>query len=331
MQSTTTPGQGAEVVSVASRERRRLGLLSLFAAIYTYALILFGGIVRITGSGMGCGPDWPRCNGRWIPPFTFATLIEYTHRLLAAGISIVVLAVFAYAIVQRARPGFSGRAGLLRPLMLGAALLIVQILLGAITVRLDLPTSVTVIHFITASLFMATLIVTAVRAGAFGDAPIRAARAADAARGAANVALAAAVLGLMVVSFGAVTANMVGAPLACQGFPLCNGNLLPAADVPAMHAHWGHRLLALLLLLHVVGAVLVARRRGASSAVVRAATASLILVLTQIAVAAALVLLYLPKPLQALHLAVGTAVWFGLVVWLSLARRDVLRDTAASA
>jgi heme A synthase len=331
MPSPTISGLDVELATGSERERRRLGSLALFAAIYTYSLILFGGIVRITGSGMGCGPDWPRCNGHWIPPFTVATLIEYTHRLLAAGISVVVLAVFAYAIVYRARSGFSGRGGLLRPLMLGAVLLIVQILLGAITVRLDLPTSVTVVHFITALLFMATLIVTAVRAGAFGDSPTRPARAADAARGAANMALAASVLGLAAVSFGAVTANMVGAPLACQGFPLCNGNLLPSADVPPMHAHWGHRLLALLLLLHTVGAALAARRRGASSAVVRAASASLILVLVQIAVAAALVLLYLPKPLQALHLAVGAAIWFSLIVWSALARRDVLHATAATA
>jgi heme A synthase len=331
MQSTTAPEIDTEGVTRDLRERRRLGALSLFAALYTYGLILFGGIVRITGSGMGCGPDWPRCNGRWIPPFTLETLIEYTHRLLAAGISVVVLAVFAYAIVHRARPGFGGRGGLLRPLMLGAALLVVQILLGAVTVRLDLPTSVTVVHFITASLFMATLIVTAVRAGAFGDAPARAARSTDEARSAANMALAASVLGLVVVSLGAVTANMAGAPLACQGFPLCNGNLLPAPDVPPMHAHWGHRLLAFLLLLHSIGAVLSARRRGASSAVVRAATVSLLLVLTQIGVAAALVLLYLPKQLQALHLAVGAAIWFSLVVWIALARRDVLHAATATA
>jgi heme A synthase len=331
MPSRTLSSVDVEPTTRDSRERRRLGSLSLFAALYTYSLILFGGIVRITGSGMGCGPDWPRCNGRWIPPFTLETLIEYTHRLLAAGISVVVLAVFVYAFVHRARPGFSGRSGLLRPLMLGAALLIVQILLGAITVRLDLPTSVTVVHFITATLFMATLIVTAARAGAFGDASLRAARGSAAAKSAANMALAAAVLGLLVISFGAVTANMVGAPLACQGFPLCNGNLLPAADVPPMHAHWGHRLLAFLLLLHVAGAVLTARRRGASSAVTRAATATLLLVLTQIGVAAALVLLYLPKQLQALHLAVGVALWFSLVVWVALARRDVLHGGAASA
>ena len=91
---------------------RRLALLSLFAAVYTYLLVVFGGIVRITGSGMGCGDDWPLCNGEWIPPFTFETVIENTHRLLAAGIGLVVLSVFGYPLFHRTSPAVSGRGGL---------------------------------------------------------------------------------------------------------------------------------------------------------------------------------------------------------------------------
>jgi heme A synthase len=310
-------------------ERRRLGLLALFAAIYTYALVVFGGIVRITGSGMGCGDDWPRCNGQWIPDFTLETFIEYAHRLLAAGIGLVVLAVFAYAVLHRRKHGFSGPGGLLRPLALAALLLIFQIALGAITVRLELPTEVTVAHFVTALVFMAMLVLTAVRAGIFGD---RSAGGTDpaVARSAARAATGAALLGLLLVALGAVTANTAGAPQACQGFPLCNDALLPRATAPGVHIHWTHRVVAYLLTLHVLAATFTAYRRGASRGVTRAASATSALVLAQIGIAAALVLSFLPRSLQALHLAAGAGIWFALVVWAALARRDA-RDTAGAA
>ncbi|MGH6691541.1 MAG: COX15/CtaA family protein, partial [Gammaproteobacteria bacterium] len=306
-----------------TQESSRLGTLCMFAAVYTLALIVFGGIVRITGSGMGCGDDWPRCNGEWIPAFTLETLIEYTHRLLAAGIGIVVLAVFAYAFTHRRRPGVAGPGGSLRPLAIGGALLLVQIALGAITVRLELPPPVTVAHFITALLFMATLIVAAVRAGALGHPrQARSGIAAGASRQAWRMAAAAAALGLVVVSFGALTANTPAAPQACRGFPLCNGQLVPPASMPPAHVHWTHRVVAFLLFFHVLGANWAAARTQLGSTVHTAAVTTLGLLTLQLAVAAALVTLPLPPRLQALHLAIGAAIWFSLVTWAALARRD---------
>lgn len=296
--------------------RRRVAVLSLIAALYTWALVVFGGMVRITGSGMGCGPDWPRCNGEWIPTFTFETLIEYMHRLLAAGIGLVVLAVLGYAFAQRRAPGIGGPGGALRPLGLAAVLLVAQALLGAITVWLELPTEVTVAHFVTAMIFMATLIVASVRAGLFGDAMPRPAP------GARRMAFTAAALGLFVIGLGAVTANTPGAPTACMGFPLCNGQFLPPRGIVAAEIQWAHRLAAFTLLLLAAGAAWNARRESVSRRVQRAANTAALLIAAQIGVAAALMLLRLPQSLQALHLAVGAAIWFALVVWVALARQD---------
>lgn len=318
---TTRSETERPVGGAGAPERRRLGTLCGFAAVYTYALIVFGGIVRITGSGMGCGDDWPRCNGQWIPAFTFETLIEYTHRLLAAGIGLVVLAVFAYALLHRNTAGIGGRGGALRPLGVAAVLLVFQVALGAITVRLELPTSVTVAHFITAMLFMAALLVAAVRTGVMGGRGPAAAW--PVARRAWRMAAAAAVLGLIVVSFGALTANTPAAPQACRGFPLCNGALLPPASMPPAHLHWTHRLLAFLFLFHVIGASIAAARAGAAEVVRRAANITLVLVIIQVAVAAVLVILPLPWQLQAVHLAVGAAIWFAVVCWAALARRQL--------
>jgi heme A synthase len=313
----------------AGRERRWLGGLAAFAAVYTYALIVFGGIVRITGSGMGCGDDWPRCNGRWIPEFTFETIIEYTHRLLAAGIGLVVLAVFLYAIRNRNREGVGGTGGALRPLGIAAALLVAQVVLGAVTVRLELPTSVTVAHFITAMLFMAMLVVAAARCGTLGDgsayasgsvAPRMTARInAAVARGASRQAIIAAVLTLLLVAFGALTANTPAAPQACRGFPLCSGELLPPPDFAPAHLQWTHRLLAFVLFFQVLWAAVSAARAGVPRAVRRAATIAALAITVQLAVAAALVTLPLPWELQAAHLAVGAAVWFVVVAWAAIA------------
>jgi heme a synthase len=318
MDTTVAPPDVTKRAMSSSPEQRRLALLSLFAAVYTYLLVVFGGIVRITGSGLGCGDDWPRCNGEWIPTFTLETLIEYTHRLLAAGIGIVILSVIGYAILRRHAPGVGGKGGMLRPLVLVAFLLVFQAGLGAITVRLELPTAVTVAHFITAMIFMATLIVAAARGGAFGNVG---GNTSPTASRAATWAMTGAAVGLIVVAFGALTANTPGAPAACTGFPLCNGQLMPASARTA-EIHWAHRLAAFTVFFVAIAATVAAKRNGAAKPVVRAGVTAISLIIAQLVVAAMLVLLRLPQELQALHLAVGAAVWFALVVWAVLAHMD---------
>ena len=117
---------------------------------------------------------------------------------------------------------------------------------------------------------------------------------------------AALVLGFVTVLFGALTANL-GAASACLGFPLCNGQVAPAGNY-LQHVHWGHRLLAYTLFGYVWWWALRTRTRGAWWVVG--------LVTLQVVVAAAMVLLGLPAPLQATHVAVGAAVWAGLVLAL---------------
>src|ERR671910_276374 len=106
---------------------RRLAWLGVGLA---FGLIVLGGVVRITGSGMGCGDHWPRCNGEWFPPLDFATAIEISHRWGGALVSVAVLAVAAVALLRhRAEPR------LVRPAAAAAVLLAVQVLLGAVTVK----------------------------------------------------------------------------------------------------------------------------------------------------------------------------------------------------
>jgi heme A synthase len=273
---------------------RRFTRLAWLAAICTYLLIILGAIVRITGSGMGCGEHWPLCNGRLLPALDLPTLIEYGHRLAAAAVSVLVTVLAAYVWWLRHRPPPSSpalpRPGVAAYVALG--LLMVQVVLGAVTVKLQLPPWTVILHLGTAMLLLATLILAA--RGRLGSPPSRA-------------GLGAVALGFVTVLFGALTANL-GAASACLGFPLCNGQVIPAGNY-LQHVHWTHRLLAFALFGYSVWWAVRSRRRGAWGVVA--------LVALQITVAVAMVLLALPRALQAAHVAVGAAVWAGLVlaVW----------------
>src|SRR6266550_3939106 len=252
----------------------RFRTLAWAAAVCTYLLIVLGAIVRITGSGLGCGDHWPLCNGHLFSPTgDIGTVIEWSHRLVAALVSVLVLAL---AVVDWRRS------------MVAVGLLIVQVLLGAITVKLELPPWSVVLHLGTAMLLLATLLMAAV-----GSSP--------GFRPGSAILLS---LAFVTVLFGALTANL-GAAAACGGFPLCNGQIWITAG-PLAWIQWIHRLLAYSLAIAVAVWTIRAPQRGPKVV--------LGLVALQICVGAATVLLGLPRALQAAHVAVGAAVWAGAVL-----------------
>jgi cytochrome c oxidase assembly protein subunit 15 len=75
-----------------------------FVLVYNVLVILFGAVVRATGSGAGCGDQWPLCAGAAIPQSPkFHTLIEFSHRMMSGGalILIVVLLVWAWRATRK--------------------------------------------------------------------------------------------------------------------------------------------------------------------------------------------------------------------------------------
>jgi cytochrome c oxidase assembly protein subunit 15 len=260
---------------------RRYTLLAWTAAAATYLLIVLGAVVRITGSGMGCGDHWPLCNGHLFPPLDdIGTVIEWSHRLVAALVSALVAALAAYAWWLRHDAQRLAYAAL--------ALLVVQVLLGAVTVKLALPPWTVILHLGTAMLLLATLLVAATSPPVPGFLVLP-----------GTIALLS--LAFVTVLFGALTANL-GAAAACTGFPLCNGQLWPSAGGLAL-VQWVHRLMAYSLAAYA--AWWAARTPGRAPKVV------LGLVALQVGLGAATVLLGLPAALQAAHVAVGAAVWAG--------------------
>src|SRR2546428_1760187 len=94
---------------------RALVYASLLAS---FLVVVWGGIVRVSGSGLGC-PDWPLCHGQFLPSLDLATRIEWTHRFLAvaSGLSLAGLVLWTLARYAADR-----------------ALLILAVLAGALSV-----------------------------------------------------------------------------------------------------------------------------------------------------------------------------------------------------
>jgi heme A synthase len=310
---------------------RTLRFLAYSTAIFAYAIIVLGFIVRITESGMGCGDDWPLCNGRLIPSFDSAeVVIEWGHRIAALTLSVLTVLLVITAHKLRDLPGGSGPGGTFRPALWVAGLLLLQSLLGALAVRLELPPHTVVLHLGTGLALLAALIVLGLRAGVHGGVtqPPE-----SLARGTGGI-IAALVLSAAVVLMGGITA-MTGAAVSCQGFPLCNGQLWPTAGGSGLpHIHWTHRLLAYGLFFHLLGLALGLGRRGASARVQSAAWLAFGLAIAQVTAGAIMVLTILPPVWRGIHAALGAGVWVGLVwlTWLvaGTAQRHRAAEAAAS-
>ena len=297
--------------------------VSLAALVLAFCQIVFGAIVRITGSGWGCGEHWPKCDGHWFPPFDRIDLIiEVMHRYLAAGLTIAVLALVVLAWRRRALAGVGEPGGVLRSASLALGIVVTTALLGAVTIKLRLDPFVIVAHLALAMSLLAALVVTAMRAGGLGS---RGVAASATSAKTWRVARVAAVLAFTVLVLGALTANL-GAAGACLGFPNCRVYASPNRGMVLLQLT--HRVIAFLFALHVLGAVLAMRRRAESRVVKRAAALALTAIALQILVAAALVETRLPPVLQSLHQAVGTLVWIAIVIFAALAHRAAEAEPA---
>ena len=281
-----------------------------------FGLIVLGGVVRITGSGLGCGDHWPRCNGEWFPPLDLPTMIEIGHRWVAALVGTVVLAMSAVAWIRHRTD-----RTLRDPATLALILLVVQVLLGAVTVKLSLPPWVIITHLANAMVLLAVIIVTALRAGRTVEGTFSRESGQGTRHSTHGLVLAAAALGFIVILFGAQVANF-NAGLLCLGFPLCNGSILPSRT-PLAFLPWAHRTLALgfLALIVALAARLSRRSDPASRALRRSAGLVVAASVAQIGIAVAMVLELLPPTLRVAHLMVGTLVWAALVVLVFHSRR----------
>lgn len=134
-----------------------LRIMTIVSALSIYVLIVVGGYVSSTRAGLAC-PDWPLCRGQIIPPLSPAVLTEYTHRVLSL---VAGIAVFATAVVAWRRPS---KDAVTVWSFLGAGLLVIQVLVGAVTVQTELEPVIVTLHLGLAVGVFAAVLITAVLA-----------------------------------------------------------------------------------------------------------------------------------------------------------------------
>jgi heme a synthase len=293
---------------------RRLAGVSLLAAL---GHVIFGGFVRISGSGMGCGDHWPKCYGYWFPPLDRPDLvIEVFHRYFAATLSTVVAVFLLMSFLRRAEAGVSGKGGVLRSAGLAFGIVIFAATLGAVTVNFRNEWWATLAHKAVAMSLLGTLSVAWVRAGGMPSLTLLTDR--PVSDKTIKGTTVAAVLALLTVMMGGMVAKWAGAAVACAGFPLCGPGSLGGG---AQHIQLTHRVLAYLTALHVVMmAVLIMRRREHRTITMLSGIAALVVVL-QIVFGALMVLGGFPIVIRSLHQATGVLLWVSTLMLTYAARR----------
>lgn len=288
------------------------------------AVILWGAVVRATGSGAGCGSHWPLCNGAVLPrEAALATKIEFGHRVTSG---LALLAVLALTVrTLRAAPGPGRRERDLRKLAwISFAFILGEAAIGAGIVLLEyVGTNASLargawmgVHLMNTFLLLGALALLADRLDrpeTVGPAPPK------------PVGWAAA------LGFAALLLTGASGAVAALGdtlFPAASFAEGLAQDLsPASHLllrlRAFHPLLAIaagLLWLHLAQE---ARRGSRDGGVRQSANAVTLLVFVQLAVGLVNLGLLAPVALQLVHLLLADLVWIGAVLMIDRARHAV--------
>jgi heme A synthase len=307
--------------------------LVLATGLATFVLIIVGGVVRVSDSGLGCGPagsgfnGWPFCNGDVVPGIDLNAIIEYAHRVLAIVVGFMILGLFVLAWRRHRR--------LLAPTGALLALVIAQGALGGATVEENLEEVYVAAHLGLAMLLLGLLLYLW---RAVNDAPTE--PGGPRLRGLAIVATGAVLCTIVAGGYMAGTQNYGradyqlgdGAHHACgKEFPTCNGDFMPFGEARLVDIHLTHRFFMYIASALVIALVVVALRRRVA---VRYAWGLAALLAVQILVGALNVWLDEYELLILLHLALGTLVWatsLGMTLQLSPAHERSPRRARAVA
>ena len=277
---------------------RRLAFLTAF---FAYLQIALGGVVRVTGSGLGC-PDWPLCHGRPYPAADIHSVIEYSHRTVGAvtGLLLVATVVLAWVVFRRRRPVVAWLA------TLSAVAIAAEIPLGAVVVANELAPWLVLVHLALAMVILGLLLAAAIMAlpastGSSGRLP----------------AVAAGATYLLLLTGSTVVAGE--ADESCRSWPLCGSGFgldFSGANGFAMLHRGAVLAVGVLLVYALVTAIRTEELRPV-------AVATLAVFALQVAVGAGAAVSGAAF-FNGLHVAIATLVWAGIlsIALLTLPRAD---------
>jgi len=285
---------------------------AVFTAASTLFLIFVGGLVTSTGSGLAV-PDWPLSYGQIFPPMVGGVFFEHGHRMVAASVGLltVVLTFWVLAKDRRRWVGWLAACALFTVILQGV--------LGGITVLFLLPTAVSVAHACLAQAFFCLTVTIAVVTGRRWESAAAGGRQVDGGLRAATAGLA----GVVYVQL------ILGAGLAIPDFPLSFGRLVPPFFNAAIAIHFAHRVWALIVVaIAVMVSVRVMSRHRGASLLVRPVMLLWILVPAQVALGAMAVWTGKSVVPTTAHVACGAAI---LATSLVLALRSFRMTEPAAA
>jgi cytochrome c oxidase assembly protein subunit 15 len=298
--TTLTPSE--TISPSAAGSAAGLHRFAMLAAAMTFILIFVGGLVTSTGSGLAV-PDWPLAFGRIIPPHWIGGIrFEYSHRVVAGVVSILTFALAAWCWYAEPRRW-------VRNLALGAlGLVIVQALLGALNVVLELPLATTVAHAATAQIFFCLMVGLATFTNLRWEAMPRAEIVDDARPSLRTLTVITTTAIYTQILIGAVMRNL-GAGLAIPDFPLNYGRVIPPGWSGPIAVNFAHRCGALAVTILIIWTfATVVRRYREEPRLMRLASGLLVLLALQVTLGALTIWTHRAVIPTTAHVAVGAAV-----------------------
>jgi len=287
--------------SNGGERKRGLHRFAVLTAAATFCLIFIGGLVTSTGSALAV-PDWPLAFGKLIPPEWHGGIpFEYGHRVAAGTVVVLVLLLMAWA--WRAEP----RRWVRQLVTVAFGLIVVQAVLGGITVLFELPLVTAVAHAATAQALFCLMVSIAIftnprwgRTPRIDDPPSRI----------PLTALAAATTAVIYaqILIGALMRHM-SAGLVIPDFPLSFGYLVPPYWNEFIAVNFAHRCGAVVVTAMVLWTVeRTLRTHGNVTALRRPALGMFLLLVAQVCLGAITIWSGRSVIPTTSHVAVGAAV-----------------------